>query len=214
MKRAAVGLVVCALALAVVGWRWLATAEEARGLETAAAVKVAAGLDEARGPVVRAPAPEVSDAISIASPPQAPEAARSAAQEPAAEPAPDPATLSVRVVDKRTGRGLAALAVSIDSLESTRTRTDLQGMAMLQVPSSVEWRLRVRPNEYHNVYEQRSVPALAPGERRELVVEASLMERGPFRKRESSSERKPPRWPAATSKACSTFRSRRSMQCS
>jgi len=179
MKRAALGFSVLVLALAVVVGTWMARSEEWGELPAALPEQAAAAWDEAAGPVVQAPEPELPDANSLA-PPQAPALTRTAAEEPAASPVPDPATLIVRVVDKRTVRGLAALPVSIDGLESTRTRTDLQGTATLRVPSNLEWRLRVRPNEYHNVYVQRSVPPLEPGERRELVVEASLMEREDF----------------------------------
>ena len=179
MKLAAIVFLVCALALGVVGWRWLAVGDAARESFSSPAQEAARDEIGASSYGLQAPDRDTSTARTVASP-QVPPGQETLPLKLFAAPTQDPATLIVRVVDRRTARGLAALPVSIDTLEQTRTRTDIQGLATLQVPPNVEWRLRVRPNNYHTVYEQRSVPPLAPSERREILVEVSLMERESF----------------------------------
>lgn len=192
MKLAAISLVSCALVLAIVGWRWQAGSDLARELGSIPPVQAAETPVAAQSGNVQALPTEARRSVAPA-PPQAPAPSQTAAQGSGSSSPLEPATLVVRVVDPRTAKGIAAQLVSIDSRARSKEKTDLEGRATFRLPPNVEWRVRVRSGgSYLSLYEQRTVPPLAPGECRELVVEAALMERQSFFARVLDAETRQP----------------------
>jgi hypothetical protein len=94
------------------------------------------------------------------------------------------ATLLVRVTDRQSGRAVDGAAIEIDPSGSAPGagvlanaagaadgRTDELGEALFPVTSGIRMRLRVRDRGPAVARVERSVPALVPGERREILVE-------------------------------------------